>query len=119
MSEINWKVGDGATINHWTDRSACTVIEVSKSGKRITIQRDKATLLNAMNSDAEDKLECSPGGFVGHVYGRQRYEYERDENGSKTDFTFRKTGRWMQKGTNGRTGTSVSKGRNEHYDYNF
>lgn len=119
MNEVNWKVGEGATINHWTDRSACTVIEVSKSGKRIKIQRDKATLLNGMNSDAEDKLTCEVGGFAGHVSGRQRYDYERDENGSISEVSLRKNGKWILKGSNAKTGTSISEGRREHYDYNF
>lgn len=32
------EVGKGATILHWTDRTACEVISISKDGKRVIIQ---------------------------------------------------------------------------------
>jgi hypothetical protein len=36
------KVGDGATILSWTDRFPATVVYVSKSGKTIHLQEDRA-----------------------------------------------------------------------------
>ena len=36
------KVGDGVTINLWSDRHAATVIKVT--AKTVTVRRDKATL---------------------------------------------------------------------------
>ena len=38
------EVGDGATVFYWTDSEAYTIIDISESGKVITIQRDKALL---------------------------------------------------------------------------
>ena len=35
------EVGMGATQLMWTDRSAGTIIEVSKSGKKLVFQRDE------------------------------------------------------------------------------
>jgi len=114
-----FKVGDGASVFGYSDSSAYTVIEVSKSGKRITIQRDKSTLMNGMNSEAIDKLICHPGGYCGHVEGKQRWEFERNPDGYKTFASLRKNGKWIIQGESAKGGTRVSTGRHEYYDYNF
>lgn len=114
-----FKVGDGATVCYWTDRKACTVVKVSASGKRVWVQRDKAKLLNGVNSGEEDALEFTPGGFCGHMSGSQRYEYERDTEGEVMEFSLRKNGRWVMKGNTARGGLRLTEGRYEHYDYNF
>ena len=44
MSDWTPKVGDGATVCHYSDRTACTVIKVSPSGKTIHLREDVATL---------------------------------------------------------------------------
>ncbi len=46
MSAPAWNpiVGDGATICHFSDRTACTVARVSNSGKTLYLQPDIATL---------------------------------------------------------------------------
>ena len=121
------KVGDGVTYTIYSDSKAGTII--SRTAKSITMQRDKAELLNGMNSDTEDKLECSVGGFAGHVSGVQRHEYTRDEDGQTYKFTRRVitngyTGKqrivWKRVGSNTRSpGQTLSAGRHEHYDYNF
>ena len=109
-------VGDGATILGYSDRYAFTLVDISPSGRTITLQRDKATLLNGVSSGEPDALHFTPGGFVGHVSGRQRYLYERDPQGQVTKATLRKDGRWRQS----RTDAPVILGvRDEHYDFNF
>ena len=35
-------VGTGCSILHWTDRTACTIIEVSENGKTVVVQEDNA-----------------------------------------------------------------------------
>jgi hypothetical protein len=62
------KVGDGATLVHYTDRTACTVIKVSESGKTITVQEDKAerTDKNGMSEIQEYSITADPNG-VTHV----------------------------------------------------
>jgi hypothetical protein len=97
---------------------------IKRTAKTITAQRDKATLLNGMNSDAEDALMADVGGFAAHVTGRQRYEYEADPEGGVYKFSRRvlKSGqvRWVLCGhPSGSPGNSASGGRNEFYDYNF
>ncbi len=49
-------IGGPATIRHYSDRDAATVIAISPSGKTITIQKDKQKLLNAPNSNEPDRL---------------------------------------------------------------
>ena len=106
-------VGDGCTVYLFSDAHAYTVVH--KTAKTMKIQRDRAILLNGMNSDAEDKLEFTPGGFVGHTSGTQRYEYFRDTNEAIVTVTKRKNGTWKV----ARSSSRVRPGRNEHYDYNF
>lgn len=112
-----FEVGDGATFCGWSDRKAGTIIEAS--AKKVTWQRDKAKLLNAIDSGEEDALQFAAGGFAGHTSGKQRYAYERDTEGITRVFTLRENGRWVERGANARTGATLTAGRSEHYDYNF
>jgi hypothetical protein len=124
-----FKIGDGVTLCGYSDRDAYTVI--ATTAKTITIQRDKATLLNGFESGEPDALQFSPGGFVGHTSGTQRYSYERNPEGHilKCHMKKRPTLIWT-KGADGiysdvanadfRQGSSrVSAGRSEYYDFNF
>jgi hypothetical protein len=121
-------VGEGATHTLWTDAKAHTVVRVSASGKTAWIQRDKVTLLNGANSGEDDALVMTPGGFAAHTEGAQRYEYERDYNGSVLKVTRRvlktRDGEkviWKPVGAKTQSpGNRVTfDGRFEHYDYNF
>jgi hypothetical protein len=60
MSAPDWNptVGDGATVCHYSDRTACTVIRISASGKTVWMQEDTAVL-------DDWKPEFIPGGFAG------------------------------------------------------
>jgi hypothetical protein len=100
--ELVPEVGMGATVLYWTDRRAATVIEVSASGRQITVQYDKATRTdNHGMSDA------------------QSYEYEADPNGATRVFTKRKNGQWIAKGDSLR-GQRLGLGyRRHYYDYSF
>lgn len=103
------QVGDGVTVNLWTDAYAATVIK--KTPFTVTVRRDKATL------DPSFKPEFIPGGFCGTVINQdeQSYTYEEDPDGEL--YTFR----WSNKfGTYGQPGDlRLTKGRHEFYDYNF
>lgn len=113
------QIGDAATVTTWTDSHACTVIAASP--KRVTLQVDKAVLLNGANSGEPDALTFSPGGFAGHCEGRQRYRYERDPNGRIYKATLRKNGQWRLVGIGTQSpGGHVAFGvRVKHFDYNF
>ena len=88
------KVGEGATIIEYSDRIACTVIEV-KSKCSAVIQRDKAV--------------C-----VGGSYSNE-WELSRDENGMKFEIYCR-NGVWKTKEGKDKVLIGV---RNEYYDYSL
>jgi len=96
------EVGMGATIVMWTDRHACTIIEVSKSKRVIKVQYDKAT-----RTDSHGMSDC------------QSYSYERDTEGQVKTFTLRKHGKYVQKGDSMRGTHLVIGRREEYYDYSF
>lgn len=116
-SELHYfNVGDGATMHLYSDAHAGTIIKAGKSS--VVWQRDKAELLNGAESGEPDALKFHVGGFAAHCEGRQRYAYERNENGETITFSRRKNGRWIRKGAT-MTGEDLTEGRYEHYDYNF
>lgn len=103
------KVGDGVTVHYYTDADAGTVI--ARTEKTLTIQMDKATLLN------KEELKFHVGGFAAHCSNQnvQKYSYERNEEGQVLKVSRRKNGEYVvQKSTN-----LVTAGRNKFYDYNF
>ncbi len=131
-----FSVGDGATLCGYSDRTAYTVIAVTAS--TITLQRDKATLLNGRDSGQPDALTFTAGGFVGHTEGVQRYSYERNTSGHivkahigrKLKKQSLPCGEWTKDGQGNlvthklvpsiKAGSSnVIAGRHEHYDFNF
>lgn len=109
MSGWTPQIDDGATVCHFSDRTACTVINVSASGKTIWIQEDRATL-------NDWKPEMVPGGFAAHCTNNtsQRYAYERNPEGRihrasrRNDGAFRTTN--LER---------VIPGRHQFHDYNF
>lgn len=103
-------VGDGATVCHYSDSTACTIIRISASGKTIWIQEDIATL-------ADDwKPEIIPGGFSGHCVNNhsQSYTYKPNPEGKVYRASLRKDGRIRTT-----SGERVTEGRYHFYDYNF
>lgn len=95
-------VGMGATMLFWTDREACTVVEVSKDGKTVLVQEDTAT-----RTDNNGMSDC------------QSYAYSPDPNGGKHTYTLRRNGRWVRKGDSMR-GAGLRLGtRDHHHDYSF
>lgn len=96
-------IGTGATICCYSDRHACTIIAVSKSGKKVTVQSDTAT--------RTDKNGMSDS---------QSYEYAANPKGAIKSFTLRKNGRWIQAGDPAKGGTPLAIGwRGSYYDYSF
>jgi len=97
------EVGMGATICCWTDRHACTVVEVSTSGRVVTVQQDKATRTDNLG-----------------VTDAQSYSYEPNPNAPTQVFTLRRNGRYVAEGSAMKSGEVLSLGRrDEHYDYSF
>lgn len=93
------EVGMAATVVHWTDRTAATVVEVSKTGHKLVVQEDTATRTDSNGmSDA------------------QSYSYERNPDGRLYEATRRKDGSYRLKGGDSR----VLLGHREKYrDFSF
>ena len=109
LTPVTAKVGDGATINLYTDRHACTIVKVTKT--TITVRRDKAIL------NPNFRPEFIVGGFAAHCTNQdeQSYTYEPDEDGDLRTFHWSK--KYNQYGTP--SNLTLSRGRHEYYDYNF
>lgn len=96
-------VGQGGTILGWSDRSPCTVVEVSPSGKTVVVQDDSYT-----RTDSNGMSES------------QDYTFTPNPNGGKTTYTLRKNGRWVVKGQGMNAGNHLSLGkRDRYYDFSF
>ena len=97
------EVGMGGTVCYYSDRAAVTVVEVSRSGKLIRVQKDTATRV-----DSNGMSEC------------QDYQYSRNPDGATSTFSLRKTGCWVAKGQPARSGTKLYLGtRNSYHDFSF
>lgn len=109
LTPANVKVGDGVTVNLWSDRHAGTIERVTKAS--IVIRRDKATL------DPSFKPDWIPGGFSAICTNQedQEWHYEPDPKGQL--YTIRWSRKYNRYGTPGNL--TASKGRHEFYDYNF
>ena len=95
-------VGMGATILGWTDRYACTIVEVSASRKRVTVQRD-----NARRTDTNGMSDC------------QSYEYSPNVDAPREVFTLRKSGAYVRQGDS-MSGNRLKIGaRNHYHDFSF
>lgn len=95
---IEPEIGMGVTELCWTDRHSYTIIDMTKTKKTITIQRDRAIRI--------DKNGMSEN---------QEYRYERDENGSICKARKNKYGVWKIIG-----GSRITLGkREEYYDFSF
>lgn len=108
MNTLN--TGDGATICYYSDRTACTVIRKSSSGKTVWLQVDKA-------HKGDWQPEFVPGGFSGHCINNedQTYTHEPDLNGAIYRASYRKNGKLYVSNTN----NPVIIGRHHFHDYNF
>ena len=96
------EVGMGATKLSWTDRTAGTIVAVSKSRKKLTWREDKATRID--NNGMSES---------------QNYTYEQDPDGYDQEFSLRRNGRWVKVGSP-MQGTGLGIGhRSQYYDYSF
>jgi hypothetical protein len=111
MKSATWNpiAGDGATICHYSDRTACTIARVSPSGKTLYLQPDIASL-NGW------KPEIIPGGFSGHCTNNaeQSYTYSPDTSAPIIRASLRKDGKFRTSNNE-----PVIAGRHQFHDYNF
>lgn len=103
-------VGMGATLLHWTDRTAATVIGWDDSKQIITVQED-----HARRTDTNGMSE------------QQVYEYTPDPNGCMRHFRRTDTGTWRSVRFNPDSkrwvfagGNGLRLGQRDHYhDFSF
>jgi hypothetical protein len=89
----------GATRGIGSDRTACTVVAVSKNGHKITTRDDRAT-----RTDNNGMSEC------------QEYRYERDPGGAEHTWYRDSAGKYGNKTRGGRLGLGH---RRSYHDYSF
>lgn len=91
------KVGDGATIYHYSDRSPATIIRVTSSGKTVFLQED-----NYKRADNKGMSES------------QAYLYTQNRKGRKYACTLRADGKYRVSKSNERVIIGV---RERYYDF--
>ena len=99
LPKPNFTVGDGATLVMWSDRHACTIIDIRKNGRLIVIQEDTAT-----RTDKNGRSES------------QAYTFACNPDGQIYEATLRQDGTFKVKGS--QTGVLVGH-RSHYYDYSF
>jgi len=116
-----FKVGGKATHTIHTDSHAGYITHISPNGKTVYFGRAEAKLLNGPMSGEPDALNFSPGGFVGHTSGTQRWEVAAEPAGGYTTrFSLRGNGRWKIAGGSAHSpGNTLRPGHSPHYDFNF
>lgn len=93
------EVGMGGTVVMWSDRHAVTVVEVSRTGHRVTVREDTATRIDGNGmSDA------------------QTYSYEPNPAGRLSVFSRRKDGSYREVGGSTRL---LLGARESYHDYSF
>lgn len=114
-----FEVNSPATVCGYSDRHAGFISSVNKSGTKVTFRYGTAKLLNGVDSGEKDALQFSPGGFVGHTSGTQRWEIKDTNEEASRTFTLRKNGKWIESGQTLTGGARLVAGHSHHYDYNF
>lgn len=101
--DITPEIGMGATVCFYSDRKAATIVGISPSGRKVTVQYDKA-----IRSDDRGMSDS------------QEYSYQANPQGRTEEFTLRRNGRFVRVGETQRGGLGLLVGaRHEYYDYSF
>lgn len=90
-------VGQPATVRWYTDRTACTVVAVSKTGHKVTVREDKA-----IRTDTNGMSEC------------QSYAYEENPEGREFVYYRNAEGLYLDHGSR-----LVLGARSAYHDYSF
>ena len=105
------KVGDGATILHWSDRSPATVIEVTatKQGWVVAVQGDHAKRIDSNGMSEMQEYEYTPNPNGGISY------FRLEEKGWRSVRPGKRAGSWKLGGDGG---LLIGK-REKYYDFSF
>lgn len=112
LNAVNPVVGSKGTKLHYTDRTPCTVTRTSDDGKTVWVMSNKTEIIKAP--------VIVPGGFAGHCTEPAEYKILEEYEGAEQCFTFRKNGKFIEKGGSAKDGLSVTFSYHlKFYDYNF
>lgn len=105
------KVGMGATLLSWSDRSPATVVEVFKQGKYVYVgvQGD-----NYKRTDKNGLSECQEYEYTRNTDAHVRYFRQKDGGKFEACYKSKETGRWKK--TDGGVTFGV---RERFYDFSF
>ena len=95
-------VGNGAHISNGVDTHSVTIVEVSKSGKFVIVQRDTVKPKEGSSSYSNE------------------WDMTPNPNGATYEFTLRKNGHYVHTGEGMKFGSVLHiSGRREYYCYEF
>ncbi len=109
------QIGSRVGIRGWSDVEPATVVQVSASGSRVTVRRDRAAL------DPAWTPQLLPGGFAAHCANQssQQWLITEDPAGARQSFSRRTDGRWWEVGCAQRQGSRLVEGWRKFHDFNF
>ena len=96
---MQYKVGDGATVQLGSDQYPYTIIWINGTGTRLTLQQDKSIRL-----DNNGMSDC------------QSYDYIKDLDGEIIDVSLRKDGKYRVSNSKQRVTLGV---RRKYHDFSF
>lgn len=112
LQAVNPCKGSKGTVIHYTDRTPCTVVNVSEDGKTVWVRTNKTEIITPP--------VIVPGGFAGHCTEPAKWRILDGFEGVEQCFTFRKNGKFVEKGSSARDGLTVTFFYHlKFYDYNF
>lgn len=114
-ASFSLQAGSRVGIRYWSDIQPATVVAVSRSGRRVTVRRDRA------DRDPAWQPAIQPGGFAGHCSNQhdQQWLITEDPNGPTAEFSLRHDGQWWSTNAKVGTGSRLVDGWRCFYDYNF
>lgn len=118
-ADQTFRLNGEATRCGYSDRHAGHIVAISRNGKQVSFQAGTAELLNSADSGQPDALKFSPGGFVGHTSGAQRWKITADPLAAVEKFSLRGNGQWIAVGSRTSSGSRLVSGHSHHYDFNF
>ena len=111
-----FRVGDAVSWSVGSDTHTGHVVKLTRTQAHVV--EAKCELLNGSGSGEPDALTFSPGGFVGHTSGAQRWKVERGD-GPVIKFSKRKHGEYQRCGSNYVGAPRLFHGEHKRYDFNF
>ena len=106
--EEELEVGDGVTLNYYSDRVPATIIEIGPKGKYLKVQEDNARRIdnNGMSDSQSYEITRNEKGRVYYFYKTRKKEWTLYTNTGKS--TYNQYGVYL-----------TLKRRSKYFDYSF